>query len=149
QFLKCMDHRQGQLLLLDVQSGGLPGLRSVAVVEEVVLDLEGDARKLPEGMHAAYLIGGTPGGAGTTGATGGDKAGGLLSDNGEVDLLTEVEVPALFKLQQFAFAHFAHGAANDPQQFELALIYCQQQAAAQQVVAHEHRDLVLPQRIDA
>jgi len=110
-----VDHGQGHLALVDVDAEGFADGGGVADdVEDVVLDLEGDAEG--EAVEFEGLLLGL-GGAGVLGAeeaAGGAEAGGLAGDDLEVGFLVEVDVAAVVDLEEFAFADGVGRAGGSP-----------------------------------
>ena len=148
-FGERVDERERHLALTDVLAGGLAGPVAFAKVEEVVLNLEGEAHAFAEAPHLLdrVVVGACRGGP--AGAAGREERGGFAANDVEVDLLGDVEASGFFDLEEFALAHFAHGARGDLQQVKRLDFDRSEQAARQQVVSNKHGDLFLPERLDA
>ena len=110
-----MDQGQRQFLLLDIQTSWLSGVLASSIVEQVVLDLEGDTGEFAECAHAFHFVRCCTTGSGTAGATGSDQTGRFLPDDVEVDVFLEVQPARFLQLKEFAFAHFTNGATNNAQ----------------------------------
>src|SRR5690606_33292425 len=96
---QCMYERQRQLFLLDVVAQRLTYIVD-AEVEQIILDLEGNAYFLAEPMHLSNHVVVCIRRGRSTCAARGDQRRCLLPDYFEIDVFFNIHTPGFFDLQQ-------------------------------------------------
>src|SRR3990172_7563791 len=144
-----MNQRKRELFLLQVYPGRFSDhTLSAKIVEQIVADLKRDAdvlAEIPEFRAALSILSCA---RCTDFGTRREERSGFVADNLQICLLIEVELPALLNLQQLTLAHPFYGVRCALQEVVVALLQCQEKSPREEIVAHEHGDLVLPDSID-
>ena len=144
-----MDEGKGHFAFPDVLASGLPRAVAFPKVEEVVLDLKGEAHAFAQSPHPLDGLVVRPSRGRSARTTRGKEGGGLAPDDVEVDFLCDVQAPCLFNLEQLTLAHLPHGARSDFQQVISLGIHGCQKPSRQEVVPDKHGNLLLPEGLDA
>ena len=146
--VKSVDYGQGEFALGHVVAGGLAYLGRVVIVEYVVANLEDNAQRLAEALGLAHPLFGHAGRYGAYRAARLEQRGGLATDDFVVCLFGNFALSDTRKLEYLTVGKRAAELGQIPDyQFVVRYRHVQQRRR-EDIVAHEHRHLVVIQGVD-
>ena len=104
-----IDQGEGHFLLFDVNAAGFARPVHDLIIEQIVLDLKGNAQKRSELPHPIHLFLTSAPAVCAYGTTSGDQGGGLSLDDVVIDRFVDIQPTRFFDLQELPLTHHSDG----------------------------------------